>query len=82
MADKDIEQLKERIKFETEVLKLAILVAVAMGGGAVSLLLGEFTPLRLGLAGLGLIGTLGLLMTVWRFYQRIDRRIDQIKEVP
>lgn len=82
MADKDIERLKERIKFETEVLKLAILVAVAMGGSAVSLLLREFTPLRLGLAGLGLIGTLGLLMTVWRFYQRIDRRIDQIKEVP
>lgn len=49
MADKDIERLKERIKFETEVLKLAILVAVAMGGGAVSLLLGESSH-RYGLA--------------------------------
>jgi hypothetical protein len=34
MADKDVERLKEQIKFETEMLKLATLVALATGGGS------------------------------------------------
>jgi hypothetical protein len=44
MADKAAEQ----IKFETEMLKLAALVAVATGGSSIGLLLGEHTSLRLG----------------------------------
>lgn len=76
MTDKE----KERIKFETEILKLATLVAVAMGGGAISLVLGELTPIRLGLAGLGLLGTVALLMTVWSFYRSIDQRIAHSQE--
>jgi hypothetical protein len=61
MADKAAEQ----IKFETEMLKLAALVAVATGGSAIGLLLGEHTMLRLGLAELGILTTLGLTVTVW-----------------
>jgi len=76
MADRAAEQ----IKFETEMLKLAALVAVATGGSAIGLLLGEHTSLRLGLAGLGILTTLGLTATVWRFYRNIRRLIAQIQE--
>jgi hypothetical protein len=78
MADKDA----ERIKFETELLKLATLVAVAAGGGSVSLLLGDPTLLRLGLAGVGFFITLVLAVTVWRFERRIRKLIAQIGEAP
>jgi hypothetical protein len=44
MADK----AAERIKYETEVLKTTVLVTVAATGGAISLLLGDHSPLRLG----------------------------------
>jgi hypothetical protein len=47
MADKEAEQ----IKYETEVLKTTVLVTVATTGGSIGLLLGDHTPLRLGLAG-------------------------------
>ena len=76
MADKAAEQ----IKFETEMLKLAALVAVATGGSSIGLLLGEHTLLRLGLAGLGILTTLGLTVTVWRFYRNIRRLISQMQE--
>jgi hypothetical protein len=78
MADKDAEQ----IKFETELLRLATLVAAAAGGGSVGLLLGDPTFLRLGLAGVGFFITLILVVAVWRFERRIRRLIAQIREVP
>jgi hypothetical protein len=58
MADQKSERLKEQIKYETEVLKFVALVMIALGGGAISLFLGEPTPLRFGLAGLGFRGRL------------------------
>jgi hypothetical protein len=76
MADRAAEQ----IKFETEMLKLAALVAVATGGSSIGLVLGEHTFLRLGLAGFGILTTLGLTVTVWRFYRNIRRLIAQIQE--
>jgi hypothetical protein len=71
MTNRDIERLKEQIKYETEILKMSSLVTVAIGGGSISLMLGEQTPLRLGLAGLGLIGTLALGVVLWRWDRRI-----------
>ena len=76
MADRTTEQ----IKFEKEMLKLAALVALATGGSSIGLLLGEHTSLRLGLAGLGILSTLGLTGTVWRFYRNIRRLIARIEE--
>ena len=61
-------------------LKLAALVAVATGGSAIGLLLGEHTALRLGLAGLRILTALGLTVTVWRFYRNIRRLISHIQE--
>lgn len=40
-------------------LRFILVAMVAIGGGAISLLLGEWTPFRLTLAGLGLFATLG-----------------------
>jgi hypothetical protein len=77
MADKEA----ERIKFETELLKLIVLLAAAMGGGSVGLLLGETTSLRLGLAGVGLLGTLILAIGGWQKYRYIQMLIEQIQEV-
>ena len=61
MADREIEQLKEQIKLETELLRLTAIAVLAVGGSSLSLLLGDATPLRLGLAGVGLVGTLFLI---------------------
>ena len=36
MADRDVESLKERIKYETEVLKATLLIAVATIGGTIA----------------------------------------------
>lgn len=76
MADKDA----ERIKYETEVLKVTVLVTVATTGGSISLLLGAHTPLRLGLAGVGLLVTLALVVALWRLDRQIRAFINQIKE--
>ncbi|MBI3248246.1 MAG: hypothetical protein HYZ50_17200 [Deltaproteobacteria bacterium] len=42
MADKEV----ERIKFETELLRVTAVAALAIGGGSVGLLLGEPKPLH------------------------------------
>jgi hypothetical protein len=76
MADKEA----ERIKYETEVLKTTVLVTVAITGGAISLLLGDHTPLRLGLAGVGVLITLLLSVGIWRLDRRIRAFIKEIKE--
>ncbi len=61
MAERDVEQLKEQIKFEVEWLKLTALAVLAVGGGSFGLLLGELTTLRLVLAIGGLLATVGLM---------------------
>ena len=76
MADKEAEQ----IKYETEVLKTAVLVTVATTGGSIGLLLGDHTPLRLGLAGVGALVTLMLIIGIWRLDRRIRALIAVIKE--
>ncbi len=76
MADKEA----ERIKYETEVLKTTVLVTVATTGGAISLLLGDHTPLRLGLSGVGVLITLLLSVGIWRLDRRIRALIKEIKE--
>ena len=76
MAD----QAAERIKYETELLRLVFVLVIAVGGGSLSLLLGSPTPLRLILAGAGILATLGLLFIGWRQHRLIRRLIDQIQE--
>jgi hypothetical protein len=75
-----MERTKERIKLETEMLRFIVVAMVALGGGSISLLLGEWTSFRLTLAGLGLIATLGLNLATWKQYQRITRLIERLPE--
>jgi hypothetical protein len=81
VAPRNIESLKEEIKYETEVLKLATLMALAIGGGFISLLLGGISLLRIILAGTGILVTLGLIMTVWRQDRRIRTLVASMKEI-
>lgn len=62
MTDRERDALKEGLKYEVEVLKFLALLTVGLGGGTVTLVLGDFTPLRIGLAGLGFLGTLVLIV--------------------
>ena len=78
MADK----AAERIKFETEMLRLTALVAVASGGSSLGLLMGDHTLLRLGLATIGIVATIILATTVLLLYRRIRGLIDAIEETP
>jgi uncharacterized iron-regulated membrane protein len=76
MADK----AAERIKFETELLKLTALAALAIGGGSLGLLFGEQNLLRLILAGGGLVVTVGLTLVLWWQRRYIRTLLEQIKE--
>ena len=75
MADKEA----ERIKFETEMLKLTALITTATGGGSI-VLIGNPTGFRLVLASAGLLATIGLTAVVWRQRQNIRALIEQSKE--
>ena len=77
MADKDTEQ----IKYETELLKLMALFILAVGGGAIGLMLGEQTSLRLLFILSGVSLSLLLVIGVWRQHKSVRRIISQIKEL-
>ena len=75
-----LEQIKEQIKYGTEVLKLIVLLGVAIGGGSVGVLLGKYSPVRIGLAGFGILVTLSLAIGAWRQHRQIQRLIKRIAE--
>jgi hypothetical protein len=74
------DRLVEHLKFETEVLKLTVLAALAIGGGTVSLILSPRTPLRVLFAGIGLVLTVTAALSVWRQQRSIRTRIAAMKE--
>lgn len=76
MADK----AAERIKFETELLRLTAIAVLAIGGGSIGLLLGDLTLLRVILAGGGLLVTVGLMVVLWWQRRYIRSLIEQIQE--
>ena len=80
MADRDVESLKERIKYETEVLKATLLIAVATIGGTISLFLGDATPVRTALASAIVVSRVSVL-GVWRQDRAIRILIDRIREI-
>lgn len=75
-----MESLKEQIKHEEELLRLLWVTAVATIGGSLSLLLGDFTSLRIGLAGLGLLATLILIVMALRQENAIRSLLRQLRE--
>jgi Na+/proline symporter len=76
MADK----AGERIKFETELLRLTSVAVLAIGGGSIGLMLGELSLLRVILAGSGLLATVGLMVVLWWQRRYIRTLIEQLKE--
>jgi hypothetical protein len=75
-----MESLKEQIKHEEELLRLLWVTAVAAIGGSLSLFLGDATPLRSGLAGLGFLATLVLVVMILRQERGIRSLLRQMKE--
>ncbi|MBI3245089.1 MAG: hypothetical protein HYZ50_01130 [Deltaproteobacteria bacterium] len=74
MADKEA----ERLRYKTEVLKLLVILTIAVGGGSLSLILGELSLLRRVLATVGIIVTFALLLAAWRQHRQIEQLIEQI----
>ena len=81
MADKAVERIKEQIKYETEVFRATLLIAVATIGGTISLFLGEPTPLRAALAGAGIIVSMVAVLGVWRQDRTIRALTARLEEI-
>lgn len=69
------DEVKEQIKLETELLRYFVLIGTALGGGTLSMLAGLPTGIRLLLAGLGIIATIGIGLVSWRQYLKIRHLI-------
>lgn len=69
------DEVKEQIKLETELLRYLVLIGVALGGGTLGMLAGLPTGIRLLLAGMGIIATIGIGSVSWRQYIKIRNLI-------
>ena len=79
MADK--ERFTEQIKFMTEMLRLAWLSLLAVGGGTVGLLLGELDTRRSWFAAGGVVVVASFLVFIGHLIRRIRALIDRLTEV-
>ena len=61
-------------------LKFLALLTVGLGGGTLTLVLGDLTLLRIGLAALGFLGTVVLIVADWYLHTRIRAFIAQLRE--
>jgi hypothetical protein len=68
---------RARNALETETLKLAVLVCVAVAGGTFSLILRELTLLKQALAGAGFVATILLVSFIWKQYRWLQREADK-----
>jgi hypothetical protein len=66
-------------KFLTEIFRLVWISLLAIGGGTVSLLLGELTTLRLIVAGAGLTVVLTLILVGWRLGNQVRMLVAALK---
>jgi len=82
MAGHQRDDLKEQIKYETEVARFLALLTVGIGGSSIGLLLGTLTPWRVALAAAGVLSTLALAVLIWRLDRRIRALLAQMKELP
>jgi hypothetical protein len=79
MAEK--EYLTERIKYFSDLLKLSAVFLIAIGGGTLSLLLGELTSTKIILALLGAGATIILVIGIRVLDKQIRALINRIKEI-
>ena len=79
MAEKDY--LTERIKYFSDLLKLSCVFLIAVGGGTLSLLLGELTITKAVLAVLGTGTTIALVVGGRVLDRQIRESIERLKEI-
>jgi hypothetical protein len=79
MAEKDY--LTERIKYFSDLLKLSCVFLIAIGGGTLSLLLGDLTKTKVVLALLGAGITIAFVVGVRMLDKQIRELIDRFKEI-
>lgn len=75
-----MDELKEEIRYETKLLRMVWLTAMAVIGGSLGLLLAELSLLRAGLAGSGLTTTLVLIVAALRQDRQIRALLRRMKE--
>ncbi len=79
MAEKDY--LTERIKYFGDLLKLSFVLLVAIGGGTISLLLGELSSLKTTLAAFGFGGIVSLVIFMLILDRKIRALIEELRKV-
>jgi hypothetical protein len=67
------EYYTERLKFLTELFKLAWLSVLGTGGGAASLLLGPYDPVRYTWAAAGIVAIVAFVIVLWQTYRSMKR---------
>lgn len=75
------EELSERIKYLTELLKLTWLSLLGVGGGTVGLALGELTLYRQIAAGAGMALAIVLVIVLGYLHREIRAEIRRMREV-
>jgi len=75
------EELSERIKYLTELLKLTWLSLLALGGGTISLVLGDPILSRQIAAGAGMAVVVVLALALGYLHRRIQAEIRKMREV-
>ncbi len=75
-----MDQTKEQIKFNTEILKLIVLLMVATGGGALSLIIDGFShgARDVILAAAGMIIAVTCLIITYKRYRITQHLIDNL----
>jgi hypothetical protein len=82
MKEGSVEQKKEQLKYETELLRLYWVTAVAIGGGNASLILGGVTGMRAVLLVIGLLFIVILISACVRQDRTIRRLLRELGEQP
>jgi hypothetical protein len=75
------EEVSEQIKYLTELLKLTWLSLLAIGGGTVSLVLGELTWYRQVAAGAGMTLAVTFVLTLGYLHRKIRAEIRGMREI-
>lgn len=75
------EHLTEQIKHRTELLRLFWVTLLGIGGGTVSLLLGELSTLKAIFAAGGIVAAVILAAIIRGLDSRIRELVEQLKEV-
>ena len=75
------EELSEKIKYLTQLLKLTWVSLLAVGGGAVGLVLGDLTLYRKFAAGAGLLLVTILVLVLGDLHRSIRTEIQRLREL-